>query len=296
MPLHDQKMSSNADSQDHEGSSANSRDVLWYTPELETISPQARELFEKYSHIAPENVTAHIEKIRERAWDIFPFPCIGHFHFLDLSISAHPCYQRLLSLLKDPITHHTLLDLGCCFAQDIRKLIYDGVPSQNLYACDLQQEFIDLGYDLFADKDSCKTHFFTADVFKEGGHLNDIEGKVDAIYAASFLHLFSWDDQITVCKRIIKILKPRKGSFVFGRQTGNVKGQETVAVVNKIKGKGTVWKHNAESFKEIWNIAGRETGTRWKATVWLDEQVDQSRLSWHEDGARKIVFEVERLE
>ena len=35
---------------------------------------------------------------------------------------------------------------------------------------------------------------------------------------------FSWDDQITICRRMIKILKAQKGSMVLRRQTGNVGG------------------------------------------------------------------------
>lgn len=38
--------------------------------------------------------------------------------------------------------------------------------------------------------------------------------------------IFFWDDQMKICERIIKILKPEKGSVVFGRQMGNVKGHE----------------------------------------------------------------------
>ena len=289
-------MSSSPDSQKPEFPKGYSRGVQWYKPELESVSPQAREIFEKYSHIPPAHVESHIKYIRERAWEIFPWPCIGYFQFLDLSVSTHPSYSRLLAFLKEPDSHRRLLDLGCCFAQDIRKLIYDGVPHENLYACDHQPKFLDLGFELFADRDTCHAHFFIADVFEEGGPLDDIEGTIDAIYAGAFLHLFSWDDQIIVCKRMIRILKPRKGSVVFGRQSGNVTAHETVGAINQIKRSGKIWSHNAESMERMWDVAGSETGTKWKTTVQLDEEWEKSRMAWHDDGLRKLVFEIERLE
>ena len=60
-------------------------------------------------------------------------------------MSFHPSYPRILSLLEASQSQHTLLDIGCCFAQDVRKLVYDGAPSQNLYAWDWKGEFLDLG-------------------------------------------------------------------------------------------------------------------------------------------------------
>jgi hypothetical protein len=51
--------------------------------------------------------------------------------------------------------------------------------------------------------------------------LSALDGKIHIIYAASFLHLFGYEDQIRVCKRIVKLLKEKKDSVVLGRQVGN---------------------------------------------------------------------------
>ena len=80
---------------------------------------------------------------------------------------------------------------------------------------------------MFRDGDTIKAHFVAADaVGEEDEALDQLREKVDVVYAANFLHLFGWEDQLRVCKRIIKTLRPRKGSRVFGTQPGNVKGQE----------------------------------------------------------------------
>ena len=216
--------------------------------------------------------------------------------FLQLSISAQPCYPRVLSFLKEPQSTHTLLDLGCCFAQDIRKLVHDGVPSENLYACDLEQEFLDLSYDLFRDKERPKGHFFTANALEHGGALDELQGKIDVVYAANFLHLFDWDNQMKICKRIIKTLKPQKGSMVFGRQTGNVRGREVPSTPRVGDGSAMIWRHDVESFTRLWNEAGRETGTKWKTWGELDELEGMTSVNWAEEGIRRLRFQVERVE
>jgi hypothetical protein len=84
----------------------------------------------------------------------------------------------------------TFLDLGCCVAQDLRKLVYDGAPSKNTYGSDLQADFMNIGYDLFLDKDTLGTTFIAADIFDESekSGLKVLEGTVDIIHAAFFFH------------------------------------------------------------------------------------------------------------
>ena len=236
---------------------------------------------------------------RDKAWAIHPYPCIGQFRFLDLSISAQPAYPRLLSLLKSaPET--TFLDLGCCFGQDIRKLVYDGVKAQQLFGAELRADFFDLGYELFKDRKTLGTTFLVADVFddSETSSLNVLEGKTDIVYAASFLHLFNWDEQIAVCKRIVKILRPQKGSVVFGRQVGTTKPglYEGNTGVSSQK-----WRHDEGTFKEMWEQVGQETGTEWTVDVTLQEPQkgemagSSARGRWNDQNTRRLRFEVERV-
>lgn len=277
-----------------------SREVQWYSPSLSTLSHQSRELFEQYSHIPSNQVIPHIHAVREEAWEIFPYPCIGQWRFLDLSISLHPSYSRILSLLKktsSPQQATTLLDLGTCFAQDIRKLIHDGAPDPNLYACDLKPEFLDLGYDLFRDRETCKAHFFAADIFAPNDALRALEDKVNIIHAASFLHIFGWDEQLQICQQIVRLLRPQKGSLVIGRQVGNVAaGEMGENAVNKFMDRGKVWRHNEDSFRKMWEQVGKMTGTRWDVKVDSLIMEDEWRKEWRQEGVRRLVFEVERME
>ncbi len=93
--------------------SPSNKSAPYYQPTLP--HPPIRTLLESYSHIPPSQIPTHISAIRDRAWQIHPYPCIGQFRFLNLSISQHASYPRILAALKEPGARRTLLDLGCCF-------------------------------------------------------------------------------------------------------------------------------------------------------------------------------------
>ena len=154
-----------------------------------------------------------------------------------------------------------------------------------------------MSYELFRDKDTIKAHLFTADVFDEHSALDMLEGKIDVIYLGSFLHIFSWDDQLKICKRVIKISRPRKGSTVFGRQVGCVKAKEVETGGMGIdKSTSRWWRHDVESFRKLWDLAGEETGTKWETWGRLDNDEGMGVSSWSDEGMRQLKFEVQRVE
>jgi len=170
-----------------------------------------------------------------------------------------PNYPLILERLKSG--NENFLDLGCCFGQELRKLIADGAHSENLYGSDLRPEFFDLGYKLFRDKESLNSTFIAADIFDESSALSSLDGNIDIIYAGSFLHLFGYEEQIKVCKRIVKLLRDKEGSLLLGRQVGDVVAGETVHNTNKSL---NMFRHNSESFKKMWEEVGEATGTKWR--------------------------------
>ncbi|MCJ1298531.1 hypothetical protein MMC08_001321 [Hypocenomyce scalaris] len=270
------------------------RNVPWYNAQLQDIEPPARDIFEKYCGIPSDQVIPHIVQLRERAWDIWPYPCIGRFNFLDLGISQSTLYPHILRRVKDG---QTLLDLGCCFGQDIRKLVSDGAPAENLWGADLRAEFINLGYDLFLDKETLKTTFLTADIFDPESALKQLDGQIDIVYTGSFFHLFVWDDQVKVAKRVARLLKPRKGSLVLGRQVGTVKPGEYPHRTNPT---GVMWRHDGASFASMWKEVGEATGTKWDVNATLDERSGFAGKTqgseWSNPNMRRLRFEVQRVE
>jgi hypothetical protein len=135
-----------------------------------------------------------------------------------------------------------------------------------LYGSDLQAEFLDIGYSLFKDATTLKSTFIAADIFDNAvlSPLHQLEGKLDIIWAGSFLHLFTWDSNVLAIKRMITLLKPVKGSMVIGKQMGNVKTGE---FVHQGALQGSMYLHDGESFKRMWVQVGEETETRWDVVV-----------------------------
>lgn len=200
-----------------------------------------------------------------------------------------PSYPRVLEGINNG---GELLDIGCCFAQDIRKLVRDGASPERLWGAELQADFIDLGYDLFNDQERMKAHFLTADIFDSAGPLSKLSNKFEFIHIGLFLHLFDWEGQKTACKTIVDLLKSQKGVMVLGQQVGSL----TPGQVPKSSG-SSMYKHDAETFKKLWKEVGEDTGTEWEVRASLDAGlgIEVHKRKWDDPNTRRLTFEVERL-
>lgn len=200
-----------------------------------------------------------------------PFACIGSCRFLNFSLSQNPHYSEVLSRLTSPSSAETFLDLGCCFGHDIRKLVYDGAPASRLYGLDIDTAFIDLGYELFLDRDKLQSTFATADLFQSPTEslIQKLGGGVNIAYAASFFNLFNWDQQIVLASHLVALMRPEKGAMVLGRQLGNSEPGEFPHL--KKDGTTTFW-HNVESWSKMWEEIGKRTGTEWTIDASFDDK------------------------
>ena len=173
--------------------------------------------------------------------------------------------------------------------------MYDGAPSNKLYGVELVSEFVDLGYELFLDKDILQATFLQADIMQEphfgGLHL---EGKVDIVYASSFFHLFTLEEQFELSKVVVSILRPKKGSLLLGRQMGSIK--PGLYPLRKLEEK-KLWRHDIDSFKRMWEGVGRATGTTWSVDASLDDEElgYKGNESWVDSNMRRLLFAVHRL-
>ncbi|KAJ5142905.1 uncharacterized protein N7515_001692 [Penicillium bovifimosum] len=270
----------------------NPHDFAWYEPELAVVPEPAKTLLESYSKIPTEQVIEHVKRVRDRAFAVFPYPCIGSFRFLDLSIPQSPLYPEILERLK---SGQKLLDVGCAVGQELRQLFYDGVPSENLYASDLRQDFYDIGYDLFNDHNTLKAQFIVADIFDDNSNLvKKLTDKVDIINAASFFHLFNWDQQVLVAKRLVGLLQDKPGSLLIGRQVGRVDPPPP----EDEEAAGKHYRHDVSTWKKLWEQVGVETGTEWKVQAWMEKWAgaDKMMKDYHEGlDTFKLRFSVRRI-
>ena len=232
---------------------------------------------------------------RDTAWKSWPYPCIGQLRFLNLSLSSHPLYPQILSrLINDS---QTILDAGCCFGQELRKLAFDGVPTKSIYGMDLEQSFLDLGFELFLDQAQMRdATFLSGNLLDDSQSFPQVEGKIDIINANSLFHLFTWEEQLKVAIRLASFLKSKPGSMILGRHVGAVDAGE----YRGLNEGTTTYRHNVESFGLLFKEVSKRYGGLFKVDATLDMKditagVNQGQ-KWMDGDARRLHFVVTREE
>ncbi|KAI1743026.1 hypothetical protein F4680DRAFT_410820 [Xylaria scruposa] len=253
-----------------------------------------RALLEQYSGIPAKDVDRHVYQMRDKLWDVYPYACVGRFRFASLEFAADAYYQVALFRLLQAQTQDDetrLLDVGCCVGQVLRKLAFDGVDSSRLFGTDVEPRFLDIGYDLFRDRDKFKGRFVLGDILKQQNEdgkekddaLDELHAKMTFIHATSFFHLFTWDDQVRAATRMVRFLHPdRRDVMLFGRQVGTMLPRD-----NGKAGSDKVYLHNAGSWQRLWDEVGQRTGTRWKTTMEPTEKIETGAT---ESSLRKMSF------
>jgi len=134
--------------------------------------------------------------------------------------------------------------------------------------------FGDLGHTLFrTTPETYPAKFLAGDVFDDAhlsltaprssgppppvrsvNSLTELRERVSAIYASSFFHLFSEENQFEACKRVAALLDPRPGSIIFGSHGANpVKGQGEEIYTG-------MFCHSPESWTQMWEEQVFEKG------------------------------------
>ncbi|RDW76601.1 class I SAM-dependent methyltransferase [Aspergillus mulundensis] len=269
----------------------------WYQANVRSINSDAQKLLENYSGLRAEDVVPHVLELRDEAFKVCPYPCIGQMRFLSFHLARHPAYGRVLEYLRNNPTAG-LLDAGCCVGQEIRFLAHQGIPGHQLFGLDIEKTFIDLGYRLFQDKDRLEATFTLGDLTED----NDSEalaqtlgGKIDIVFASSLLHLWNYAEQLKATTQLVRLLRDQVGVMVVGRQLGSLfAGEYPLTGFND----GTQYRHNLESLKGLWHDVGQATSTQWKVEARLEmEDLLRQNLdaSWGDSNMRMIWWSATRV-
>lgn len=190
-----------------------------------------------------------------------------------------------------------LLDLGCAFGQELRQLVsysttgisilsqhistnlsslccpqlYDGAPGKNLYGSDLQQDFLDLGHELFLDESKLpKSQLISGDILDPKCRLLvEMKGELDIIYISLFIHVFDWEQQKIVAKHMLQLLAEKPGSMIVGRVMAT-RNQEVIAAT---KARMPYYFHDMASWQRLWDQVQMETNVKLSVKAW--EQPDE---------------------
>lgn len=130
----------------------------WWRSNIDhNLQEPMRRLLEVYSGIPRDQQIAHINNIRDQAWAIRSYPIFGNGAFLIPFIDQSPAYQEMLDILKKGGIY---LELGCSLGVDIRRMVFDGAPSDKIIALDIADQS-ELGYEMFRDKNKLQAKFLT---------------------------------------------------------------------------------------------------------------------------------------
>ena len=180
-----------------------------------------------------------------------------------------PWYPTIVKRLQEG---SSILDIGCCFGQDLRFLAADGVPAANMYASDIVSRFWDLGFDLFRDRTSFNARFIQADILDADSPLKELKSKIDIMLVNQVFHLFSRDRQVNMAKSLVSL--GTSDVWVLGWQVGSSHGRP-LPVETQTGGKSgsagsdTKLFHNDRTWQELWRQVGEETGTKWSVETFM---------------------------
>ncbi|KAF8632186.1 hypothetical protein AX15_001954 [Amanita polypyramis BW_CC] len=233
----------------------------------------------------------HIIAVQAKAYKVFPYPCIRNFTFTKLKISRLPVYQRVLRLPRER-KGAILLDVGCCFGNDLRKAVSDGWVLENVIGFDLRSAFWECGHELFkTTPETYPAAFVAGDALVSSmiaprapfyetpettrpdllslSSLTPLQGHVSAIHASAFFHLFDEGQQLKMARQLATLLSPIPGSVIFGSHGAlphRGKRREALPAADTI-----MFCHSPRSWQEVWDGQVFAKGT---VKVEVDLKVD----------------------
>ncbi|KAL6719444.1 hypothetical protein ACLMJK_003684 [Lecanora helva] len=239
-----------------------------------------------------ENLISEVVCQRDEAFAIRTYPCTGLGVWLCPYIYLSPAYQAILEKLK---SGGSIMDVGCFLGMDLRRLVYDGAPSDRMYAVDIVSHW-DTSYHLFNDEQKFEAKFIESDFLaSENADLDKILGKIDIISVSAVLHQWLWEKQVEAAKKLVQYSSgPR--AMIVGYQIGNQRSRELIMNGTTVP----VRRHDPVSFARMWDQVGSETGTKWQTIAelrwWSDLGWDPKDYQWMDKGDRVLDFVVTRLE
>lgn len=252
----------------------------WYQKDISAaVTPQTRQMLETYSHIPPADVEPSIAEARRKAYDAAPYPSVGQITWLNPYILWLPTYQDILQTVK---AGASILDVGCMVAPDLRRLAYDGAPTETMYGCDIEERFFDVGYDFYRDRETFKGRFFKADVeqLDQYGEMQKLLRSLDIIYCAKLLHLFDRDAQKQRIKDLLQYIRPQAGSLFVVSQNGYMGSPTFDRPPSMGRPGGKLWMADADGWTELWRELEEETSTKWEVNCRL---FDLRTIGMHKD-------------
>lgn len=202
--------------------------------ELRHIPDEELAFLREYTGDSLEACRARVVKIWESATkSLHVYRCVAELMFLATRVSRHPFYQRALEIVKQDTTAR-YLEAGCAFGTDVRRLILDGWPAEQIWALDVHDGYWKYGLELYGDGPDAedgkqlKAHAVFGNILKDEFFSPVPNPSVpeplprdsfSVISLAAVLHVLAREDSVGLLTRLHDhFIKP--GGFIFGSCVG----------------------------------------------------------------------------
>ena len=122
-------------------------------------------------------------------------------------------------------------------------------------------------------------------ILSEVKTLNELHGTISAMFASAFFHLFEFDNQEQVARKLAGLLSPLPGSIIFGSHT-------TTGVKERLElGETRSDCHSQESWKELWEGIFGEAGVKVEVKTRLRKHLGGRTLfGTYPEGAKERFY------
>lgn len=212
-------------------------------------------------------------------------PTLAPLHLLRNPLTHAPYTPMLLQRLRNGAP---LLSVNTALGALLRYLVHtEHIPWHQLSACDPELSLLELGYELFRDREALGSAFFPANLDAEpdggpesaGGLWKGLQGKFGIVHAGrGVFEGARWEVQRRAARRLVELCKKEGEVLVAGVVLG--------AEVAGVDGKGG-WRHDVDSLRGLWEAVIEEAGGTWRAEVrWIDEEDEGVRAA----GGEKMLW------
>ena len=151
------------------------------------------------------------------------YRCIERGMFASARIQLHPEYQEVKKHFEE--ASFRLLELGCCFGTDARKMLHDGLDPQKLIVSDLHDFYWQVGQKVLFKDDLKNVEAVFLDFTGPRDKFIDTSGakleeRFDVVSAMAILHVLSQDQCVRFLENAYACLKPNNG-VLFGYCVGS---------------------------------------------------------------------------
>lgn len=187
---------------------------------------------------------------RSRNSGIHVYRCIAELMFLQTRVARHPSYAAAMNTLKKESTAKWL-EVGCAYATDVRKVVVDGWPSEQIWCLDVTEAYFNLGLELFGDQETFNVNRAFGNILDETFFPSTPQHTTQDVLprnafavasVAAVLHVLAREDSEALLKKIFNILL-KSGGLLFGSCVGaeEAEGREWWETPDGTKRKRFLW-------------------------------------------------------